>query len=84
MAQFLKWSFVLGGAIAAVLALYVTVGVYGLGLGLIGIFLVHVSLRKFSLAGTPERTRLDERMDARRERVRRAHLREDRESSASD
>lgn len=74
----------MGGAIAAVIALYILVGVFGVGVGIVGIFLVHLSLRKFSLAGTPERTRFDDRMDARRERVRRAKLKADRQTNGSD
>lgn len=74
----IKWilAFVVG--IAACVGLYVLVGVLGIGVGIVGIFFLHLMLRGFDLSGVEKsrESRFDDRMAARRRRVREAKSRE--------
>ena len=68
------------------LLLYYFVGVLGFGIGIVGIYFVHILSRNFSLIGqsSSHYSKLDQRMMARKERVRRARLKaEETEESES-
>lgn len=85
MVPWIKWIVILLGACLAVIALYALTGFLGFGPGLGGIFFIHLLLRNFDLAGTrsAQYGRLEQRMEARRERVRRHRVKSASEPAAT-